>query len=703
MLPAAWAALVFVGTSAWLWAARAPGWVPDGDPSRYLLQAKSAAALACALAVVALTATKRPIGMTLLVLAACCLAWARAPLPRLPTSTDSKIVELQARIVRVESSQFGGCWGMVDQLHNLEGVPLASGSLRMYFRSGHHEYGDPIGRDRRVEAGNVVRIRGVLEATNLGYSLKKCVMAATSLHRPISWLQRGRQWVRHRLQSNLQPPHRAMALALLLGEKGELQSEQRLPYRRLGLLHLLAISGMHFWVWSAMFRRILPTSLAWIRLPILLGFAMLANFSAPVLRAFCAVLLRDGMAYRGRGIAPFTLWAIAAWAELVLTPHGETSLGFLLTYLATAALLWARPPRSAGRIRQVLQPSTAAFLGTMPTLHALQGTIEPWSIPFTPIFALMIPPRLIASLTACSNGFGQGCQALLEGIHHLEQSLFALTNTLPAAPYIATHLSNEVLTAATLLIMLIMGPLHVRFGRMLWRPLAVGASALALLPATSQPTVLSLPVGHGLATAIIGDRQTLLFDLGSAKLKPVSLVDRTLLPALNRSNARPELSMVFSHSDSDHTNGGGFLKRRIPYQSLDCRMGETIDLPQFKPFQVQLSRCWQATHSGGNEGGLVLDVRLNQKRAVILGDSYGYSLRRLCSQIPQGPVDLLIVPHHGLTTDGLSELLDHLQPAQCWASTDSNPQALPIWPLLNQRQIPLQTSRYSALFFPSNP
>jgi predicted membrane metal-binding protein len=687
MLPASWAALAFVMVSAWLWAERGPGMdSPYTDAARS--SALAAAVLAAVLAVTAVFGNHRKVATGTLVLAAVALALARAPLPRPPVEGESRIVELQGRLLRLSPSEFGGYWGQIDDVRSSSGSSLLNANQTLFFTAANDI--------SQVQLGDHLNLRGIWKPSRMGYELKNCQIRRLSQRSSLGWMARGRNWVRGRLQQNLPPPHRAMALALLLGEKGELQQDQRQSYRRLGLLHLLAISGMHFWVWSALLNRLLPPRFRLIRLPLLFALAALANFGAPVVRAFTAVLVRDWLAGRGRGVAPFTLWSTAAWVELAFAHDSETSLGFLLTYLATAALLWGRPPRQAGRFRQLMQPSTTAFLGTMPTLHALQGTIEPWSIPFTPVFALMIPPRLVAGLIAISSSLAESSSWVLSGIHQAEMWLMAQTESLPAAPWTAVQVPVAGLLPVTFLAVLFFGPCR-RPWRILQWLLPIPLLTWLLWPWQPRSNLICLPVGHGLCCAVIAKDKTLLFDAGSANYSPVHVVDRAILPSLNRFNARNRAWLTISHGDQDHTNAVEFLSQRMSVQRLDCEPGEWVNLDHCAPYEIRLARCHEAGTGDNNDGGLVMDIRKKDFRAVLIGDSFGYSLRRLIPTMAQGPIDLLLVPHHGLTTDGVGELLDHLQPKQAWASTSSGAADLPVYPLLADRGIPLMTTGNGAL------
>jgi competence protein ComEC len=674
-----------------MWAARGPGWHAPTNIEVLHARASWAAAAATLLAMGGLGAGNKKRGVGLLLLSAACLAWARAPMPRVPPPFASKAIEVSGRLVRWQASEFGGHWGLIDSVKDSLGRPVLPADKVFLFSSQV---------DLNLQLSQMVRLRGVLQSRNRGFQLRNCLVQDLGAGKPLGVRALMRNEVRRRLQHNLPPPHQHLAQALLLGEKSGLDAEQRQSYRQLGLLHLLAISGMHFWVWQAFLKRILPPSLQWLRPITLFGFAMLANFSAPVVRALTAVFLRDWLTSRGRGIAGSQLWAIAIWVELAGLPAATTSLGFLLTYMATGALICGSPPVYASSVRKVIQPSTCAFLGTMPTLHALQGTIEPWSIPFTPLLALLMPPRLLASLAAVQADLAPISLQLMQAMQAMEGRFFSWANQLPATPMAALSLHSNALLIGSGLALLTFS--RIRSLTLIHRfALLMPLVAICIFKQTNAPAIAAFPVGHGLACAIIGEEKSLIFDLGSADLNPVNLIDRVFMPGLARLGASQNFDLVLSHRDQDHTNGVDALIDRLNFEQRQCAPWESFEIEGMQPFRIRLLGCPTAGSGESNEGGLVLDVRGPHGRAVMLGDQFGYGLRELRSMIEPGPIELVLLPHHGLTTDGLGELLDYLQPRVAWVSTSSKNFPLPIAAQLQARGIEWKATCTAALTLPS--
>ena len=166
------------------------------------------------------------------------------------------------------------------------------------------------------------------------------------------------QWVmlRFRLDQAINrvfsPENRALAKALLLGQKGDLSRDTRQSFIRAGLAHLMAVSGLHvgfliapLWfliplVWTYKTGRIL----AIISLGIFLFiYAGLTGFPASVLRAsLMAMLFAYGRIFR-KVREPINLLACAAFIILVINPDRLYNIGFQLSFSAVTIILLILP------------------------------------------------------------------------------------------------------------------------------------------------------------------------------------------------------------------------------------------------------------------------------------------------------------------------------------------------------------------------
>ena len=456
------------------------------------------------------------------------LALARGPVPRAPPGPISHglqapappvalAVQFSARVQAVSVSPWGTRHIV---LHHLPGLP-AGATLRM-----RSHFDGPI----RPGALLSITARATQRASGwaLDHAVWKAAPSATDrlglLPRTTLAVDRWRSELSHRLQHALPPPHAGLARALLLGESSAAPAPQRQGYRALGLLHLLAISGMHFWIWDRLLRRALVRPLAFLRWPLLGLIALAAGFSAPVLRAGVALALRDACHARGLRIPAWSLWASALWIEV---GRGTApGLGLLLSYSATAGLLAATGRKSANTVLRVLLPSCAATLVTAPILHAWQATLEPWSIPLTPLFAALLPIRLIASAAALLPGLGMVAQHLLQASAAVEASALRWVQQLPAAPLLASAWAPAWVTCGCALL------LACVLAQARWRARLLGlwlVTVLVLPASPSQGLRFGSAAGWVVAAAPEG---SWILPVGSRPRLDARALDRELLPLL---------------------------------------------------------------------------------------------------------------------------------------------------------------------------
>ncbi len=684
---AGWAFVIAAGL-AWPHAAACAAWAGTA----------ALAAGLCAVAALAARAAPERLREVLTGLGCACaaaaLAVARTPAPTSTADSPSLPVRIEATLLSWHHDDGTGGWGRLGEV-NWEGAPqrgrLPATTIQVA--------GTWLGRVG-LYPGQRVTVEGVFEVRAGQPRISRALLreAAGGRWMPLAAL---RQRVHERLHDVLPPDEAGFAVALLIGMWSEIAPQHAESYRRFGLLHLLAVSGLHLWLWDALLRRGLPRPLQFLRMPGVTLMAALAGFGPAVLRAWAAIALRDFAHRRARGLDPFRIWSAALFLEVAFFAPERQGLGFVLSYSATGALL-ATPSRpGAHLVRRALQMSCAGFLGSAPWLASAQGTLEPWSIPFSPIFGLLLPVRILLACAALLPGCGAACGVALAGLSEIEQGTFALLSALPGAPWPVTNLfPGAILLAAGLGLVVLRAGTACRPWRAVSALLAAGALLLVHYP--HQPGLLALPVGHGLGIVVCGAERTLLYDLGSRRTRPQAVVDRILFPELLRRRWPAPDRCVQSHADADHAAGLELLRRRGLLREVRVGAGEEILLDGLAPFRVRVIGCRAAVAQVRNAAGPVLEVRAaraegGEFRAVLLGDQFGYALRELRARLDPGPVDLLLLPHHGLTTDGCLELLDHLRPREAWVSCDTANLPVPIAAACAGRGIPLRTTVAGAL------
>lgn len=144
----------------------------------------------------------------------------------------------------------------------------------------------------------------------------------------------------------------AIILALLLGIKGQLDTELQSAYAAAGAMHVLAVSGLHvsiiYFLLNWLFRGIPNGDLKRFVTPAvsimsLWTYALLTGFSPSILRAvtmfsiiiFAKVLDRKGQVFNSLAFSAFIL--------LVVDPSFLFNVGFQLSFLAVAGIVYLYP------------------------------------------------------------------------------------------------------------------------------------------------------------------------------------------------------------------------------------------------------------------------------------------------------------------------------------------------------------------------
>lgn len=149
-----------------------------------------------------------------------------------------------------------------------------------------------------------------------------------------------------------QPDNFAVAAAILIGHKGNIDPETRKVYSVTGSMHVLAVSGMHIGLLYFMLAWVLiPLKLfkkVWLRLAVLLAimwfYALLTGFSPSAVRAtlmFSLFALGDSIKRRPNSL---NIWAGSALLLLAFEPMQLFDVGFQLSYLAVAGILFFYRP-----------------------------------------------------------------------------------------------------------------------------------------------------------------------------------------------------------------------------------------------------------------------------------------------------------------------------------------------------------------------
>ncbi|PAP78641.1 DNA internalization-related competence protein ComEC/Rec2 [Rubrivirga marina] len=384
---------------------------------------------------------------------------------------------------------------------------------------------------------------------------------------------------------------RALLRALLLADRSGIEAGTLDAFRETGLMHLLAVSGLHVGLVGLTLyvllkpllgrlgvrRRRLEAARAIATLAVLAVYVVVAGASVSIVRAFVMVALVIAGRALDRRSDTLNALGIAAFLLLVHRPAALFDVGFQLSFGAVFALVTLTPLLTSAvpeRVRQSksgtfvvgsIVTSVAATIGTAPALLYHFGRL--------PIGGLVLNVVAIP-LTAATLGAGLGC-ALTAWVPPLAATFGALATatgglllgtTEAGADTLGGIAYDGFLDSASVLIALLLGIAIMALWR---RPVARTRLALAALGCLAIGTwtgfatgdgrpaldAVFLDVGQGDATLLStpGGRHVLI-DAG-LKSPYVDEGKRTILPHLERFGIARLDALVLTHADADHVGG----------------------------------------------------------------------------------------------------------------------------------------------------
>lgn len=478
-----------------------------------------------------------------------------------------------------------------------------------------------------------------------------------------------------------------LAGALALGRRDLLPVERREAWRRSGLAHLLAVSGLHVGVVAAALWMVLvlagarPVTARLVLLAAVPGYALLAGAAPSAMRAALMVCVWLVARLLGRSPVPMAAVLAAVAGMLLTSPSLIHDVGFQLTVLVTAALVrWVPelaerlpgPPKVAAAVAVPVVAQVAA--GPLIAVHF--RTVLPGAALVNLAAAPLLAPALLAAAGSVIAapvlpGLARPCLDLLAAIvaliHWIGGAARAASWTAPSAAPVLVAV-GAVLAVAALL------PGRAgRAGAAAWIALvaAVGLWS-AIRPSRLAPVAL-LPVSDGTAVVVSGSGAAVLVDGGRFSEEAVRLLADGAAPAVE--------CVVASHTDEDHIGGLGQVIRGRGPRRLVTPAWAMSD-PDLVPLLRELRRrggsvvpvasgsvvagsgwrlevLWPpaaAPAGSRNERSLVARVRVAEGTVLVTSD-IGSATERTIASRRDLRCDVLVAPHHGSRTSSSPQLL----------------------------------------------
>lgn len=506
--------------------------------------------------------------------------------------------------------------------------------------------------------------------------------------------------------------------AMLLGEKSGLDEDVKMRYQMAGMIHILAISGLHISVLGmGLFSLLKKLSLGnvpagLISLCVILQYGMLTGSSVSAMRAVSMFVLAVGARILGRSYDLLTALAVSAILLLLDTPAYLYSSSFLLSFGAVAGLGSMAPTlnrliESENPWVKTLISSLAVQLMTLPVVLRIYGEVSILGIALNlivlPTVSVVLVCGLCCSLVGVFSIFAAGL-VLFPGnfLLVIYEKLCILAGEFPFCTWIGgapeiwkCGVYYVVLAGGIRGILILHGKwendgMKIRQKGMLLSVVLISVLFLGFRQ-RNYLSVTCLDIGQGDAIVIqIPGGKNIMVDGGSSSKKNTAAGQ--LLPYLKNQGISVVDAILFSHTDIDHISGVQELMDlkekhlttlRIKYLLLpDWKTPE----PVYDELEAKAKRCGisvlklqqgqklqfgdatmeilspepGAEGTDPNEEGLVMELCYGKFRGLFTGDIGEETEKKLLPRLDD--VDFLKVGHHGSRYSSCQEFLDRIRP-----------------------------------------
>lgn len=523
-----------------------------------------------------------------------------------------------------------------------------------------------------------------------------------------------RQNIIQKIHNYIGKPYSGLMTGLLLGEKGEIHPEIFQRFQQIGVVHILAVSGLHLGYiliilmsLSVVFRLNDLLKMLFIIFGLLFYMA-LTGFPTSVVRAGMMAILYIVGKYRNKILHPWNILGVVGFVILLWNPSQLFDLGFQLSFGAVAGILYLHPQidklqEKSKIVRRIRARKVSRWIFDLSfvSLGAQVGTFLPISLTFfaIPVWAVFgnlfaVPLAgisVIAGLitlfadmisTSLASIYGNSGWLLLRGLDYISFGL----EQLPQSKMMIGGISfvNLILILVFIIIICSFGYSNYR-KRVLFAGLIITNIYIWQMIFINPPVQFTfLDVGQGDACIIEDGNHTILIDAGYCGFGK-DYGKWVILPYLKyRGISKIDLA-IMSHPHADHIGGFKTLVNEVDigqvwdthndyqsklYENILKKLnrdriqihipkpGEIYELGELKFTILYPDSLHSVNARNINNASLVLRIDHRGNSFLFTGDAEEKAekvYRKLGESID---VDVIKVGHHGSKTSSSQQIVD---------------------------------------------
>lgn len=558
------------------------------------------------------------------------------------------------------------------------------------------------------------RISWVINVDHLPPEL--CVHKSIGL---VTALKGFRQKEIDKIQDNLPKETAALSAALLFGHRELFNPETERSYQKIGVVHLLAISGLHVGLLAGMLYFICirlgitkekTELLMLILLPL---YAVVTGLAPPVLRAVVMLMLFIGARRNQWQLSPLDAISIAFMLMVLNQPYLIYDIGFQLSFLVSFSLVISAPKLLTGFtsfLRQTVAASLISQIASLPIILYSFYEISIISVVanllFVPLFSFILLPLLLVTFTAFTV-FGTlpvFYVTLLENFIHLVNRISALLSEVPGSSVIVGKPGTSILVFQMIVIPLFFILLEKAISKRV-KPKGL-LYMLPLLPLLVQVIIpyinpygkiIFIDVGQGdsILIRMPFNKGNYLIDTGGimafeqqgwqVRREVYDPGKNVVLPLLKSEGIDKLDKLILTHGDADHIGGAPALFDEILVKQLILPRETEMSGLEINIIKKAIGKG-TVVYSGGagtswkggggdfnilnpsgntgdrNERSIVLLANIGGKKWLFTGDLGNEGEQSLLRNYRDLKIDVLKIGHHGSKYSSSQEFIESLSP-----------------------------------------
>ena len=567
-----------------------------------------------------------------------------------------------------------------------------------------------------------------LDGTTLFGSIKSALLI--DVHARGSAFQEWAAVVRARVRSAVArwvAPHditaAAIVTAVLIGDRTGLPDDVTDRLQRAGTYHVIAISGGNIAVLAGLVLGLLALSglpgraRASAAIVVLIGYAGIATAGPSVWRATMMAVVYLTARLLDHRTPPWQATTLAAGVMAVVAPLDVTTVGFVLTFGATGALLgsaqvvkraWVRVATDAGIWRRIalwLLASVGASIAVELTLMPVAAASFSRVTIAGPLLNLVAVPLMAVAqisglVVAAVDGWPAAARTAGWIASASASGIVESARLVDGAPALAWRVPPP---GIALLAVYYGSLLVVACSTRTWLRVVlaiVQVLALLVIVGAAGERESKTIAGFRLTVFDVGQGEALLLESGGARLQVdtggvpfgsgrFDIGARVLAPALWARGVHRLDAMLLTHGDPDHIGGAPVVidafhpralwegivvprhepSREVREQAASARMAVAVRRTG-ESFQLGNTRIrvlhppepdWERPRIR-NDDSVVLEVTCGDVALLLTGDVGAGVEREIAPQLTPAGTRILKVAHHGSRTSSSAALLDSWRP-----------------------------------------